>query len=91
MLEMLAPFFMTGGWAAGVNVAGTDVMRDVNGIAILVGSTVAWIGTVTALDPHGTHFDDVTVDGEHPEQDLVIPARSLKFHPLELVVSPASF
>ncbi len=91
MLPILLTFFLTGGWAAGTNVGGSDVMRDVNGVPILVGSTVAWIGTVTALNPNATHFDDVTVDGEHPEQDLIIPARKLSFHPLELVVSPATF
>ena len=89
MLEIFAPFFMTGGWvaASAAALAGSgDAMRDVNGVLITVGAHVAFIGTVLALNPRATHFDDVTVESDHPNTDAVIPDRILQFHPLELIV-----
>jgi hypothetical protein len=106
MLPIFADFWLFGKWiptgynpAPSVNVPG-DPMKDVFGQTITVGSKVKLIGTVTAIDPMDAHFQDITFVPDYPQSFLVEnqqgvsptqrPIKSVKAHPLQLVVVGSS-
>lgn len=97
----LAAMWLSGRWIPtgysplpGVTSPG-DLMVDIFGNTITVGSMVALCGTVTALEPSNAHFQDVTfvpqfpqslnvfnTQGVNPQQQMIA---SVKCHPLQLI------
>lgn len=73
-----------------------DVMQDIFGQSLVVGSMVKLIGTITSVDPLSAHFADVTFVPQYPQAPAAIPGvnggifpqnqlTSVKVHPLQLV------
>lgn len=50
-----------------------DLLNDANGVAITVGATVKFVGTVLSVNPLSTHFRDIQVQLSHPITGVANP------------------
>ena len=69
-----AAFWNGGNWIPNGYPAATsapgDVMTDIYGQTLTVGSLVKFIGIVTALDPLSAHFQDIEVSSYFPKSSF---------------------
>jgi hypothetical protein len=99
MLMIAADFWLHGNWPpniAGSPTGGAELMKDVYGQTITVGSLVKLVGTVVALNPSDPHFQDVVITLNFPQaapfppspttQGVFVAAPVVAFHPLQLIV-----
>lgn len=68
---LFAMFELAGAWPA--TTIGPPPVRDINGVAITVGSTVKLVGLVTAINPTSTHFMEVTFQPIYPAANNLSP------------------
>jgi hypothetical protein len=66
--------------------SGGDAMKDINDVAIAVGSTVKLVGTVVSINANDPHFQDLIIALIHPNGYGPASGVIVRAHPLNVVV-----
>ena len=89
----IAQEWLSGRWLGAAAASPTtpqNSLTDIYGCAIAVGTTVKFVGKVTAVNASSSHFKDITVVPVFPSDPSAVAnaatATTYQFHPLQLVV-----